>query len=70
MGKVLAIIGIITLIAVGYYMFDGKRGNAIVDDVGKAVEETSDNVGDAVEEAADDIDDAAEDAANDPNRSV
>lgn len=70
MGKVLAIVGFITLVAVGYYMFDGKRGNAIVDDVADAIEETTDNVGDAAEDAADDIDDAAEDASNDPNKSA
>lgn len=68
--KVLAIIGVIALIAVGYYMFDGKRGNKIVDNVSDAVEETTDNAEDAVEDVADDIDDAAEDSDKDPNRSA
>mgnify|MGYP001598228072 CR=1 FL=1 len=70
MGKVLAIVGFITLLAVGYYMFDGKRGNPVVDDLTDAVEETTENVGVAAENVADDIDDAADDAGNDPNKSV
>lgn len=64
MGKVLAIVGVLALIAVGYYMFDGKRGNVMIDDVSDAVESAADNVGDAVEDVADDIDDAADKEPN------
>lgn len=65
MNRVLGIIGVVALVAVGIYLYDENRHNDVIDDVGDAVEDVADDVGDAAEDVADDIEDATDDKPGD-----
>ncbi|MEQ1930879.1 MAG: hypothetical protein ABL957_10140 [Parvularculaceae bacterium] len=61
MGKIMAIIGVIAVALVGFYLYKDSQH----EDAGAAIEEAADDVADAADEVADDVTEAVDDIADD-----